>query len=112
MKAHGRYDTTYTATGMTISDTSVHATGRPNAQPGRSQPSAGGAGDSSSRTGSSGAGGGASGPKPQRAAIQKRTAANAASAISANASSSGVTASEPSAKDALVLPSASAARST
>src|SRR4051794_24542790 len=106
------YDTTYTATGISSSDTRVQAIGRPNFQPGRNQPSGAGAGGSSSRTGSSGDGGAASGPKPVRPATHRAPATTIARAISANADRTGVAVADPRWIVAFILPRASASSST
>src|SRR6267143_436391 len=95
MLAHGRYEITYTASGIASNEITVQATDSPNAQPGRSQPSAAGAGGSSRRTGSSGAGGGASGPSPARPASQSVANTAPESRTNPKAASSGVTLSGP-----------------
>src|SRR6267142_5728844 len=93
---------------MASNETIVQATDRPNAQPGRSQPSAAGAGGSSRRTGSSGPGGGAMGPRPARPASHSVANTTPESRTSPNASNSGVTLSGPAFTAASILPRASA----
>ena len=86
--------------------------GMPPSQPGRSQPSAGAPGGSRSRIGSSGAGGIASGPNPIRPASQNSPNTTTDPRASRIASSSAVTATEPSMTVAPSLPTASAPKNT
>src|SRR4051812_27579398 len=112
MSAQGMYETTYTTSGIAISDTAINAAGTPYAQPSRTQPS--GAGEAGGGAPPRPAGGGrrAIGPPPSLPPTAKAPYATRPSMTSAKPSASGVSDTGPRVTPVPARPVAIAARTT